>query len=80
LQTGALRIVLELRIMRSSEIIMAPQGGNRWTACIEVISNLAAGNDGSWEPFIQKLADAWSAYKTPDGKPLNVRPHWAKEW
>ncbi|RPB07378.1 FAD-binding domain-containing protein [Morchella conica CCBAS932] len=80
LQTGALRIVLELRIMRSSEIIMAPQGGNKWTACIEVISNFASGHDGSWKPFIQKLADAWTSYKTPDGKPLNVRPHWAKEW
>ncbi|KAI5839635.1 hypothetical protein DFP73DRAFT_205107 [Morchella snyderi] len=80
MNTGALRIVLELRIMRSSNIIMAPQGGNTWTACIEVISNLASGHDGSWGLFIQKLADVWSAYKTPDGKPLNVRPHWAKEW
>lgn len=79
-KTGALRIVLELRIMGSSDIIMAPQTQNKFgSACIEVISNLASGEDGSWQPLVQKLVDAWTSYEDK-GQKLNVRPHWAKEW
>lgn len=29
---------------------------------------------------MQDIADVWMSYKGPNGRPLNVRPHWAKEW
>lgn len=79
-KTGAMRLVLELRIMSSSDVTMAPQTGNKFgTASIEVLTNQAAGEDGSWRPFVQTIVDAWTAYEV-NGKKLNVRPHWAKEW
>lgn len=79
-KTGAMRLVLEMRIMSSSDVIMAPQTGNKFgTASIEILTNLAAGEDGSWRPFVQKIVDAWTSYEV-NGKKLNVRPHWAKEW
>lgn len=79
-KTGAMRLVLELRIMSSSDVIMAPQTGNNFgTASIEVLTNLAAGEDNTWQPFVQKIIDTWTAYEV-NGKKLNVRPHWAKEW
>lgn len=80
MKTGAMRLTLEMRVMGPSDIIMAPQAGNKFgTASIEVLTNLAAGTDGSWRPFVQTIVDAWSSY-TVNGKKLNVRPHWAKEW
>lgn len=79
-KTGAMRLVLELRIMNSSDVIMAPQTGNQFgTASIEVLTNQAAAEDGSWRPFVQTIVDAWTAYEF-NGEKLNVRPHWAKEW
>lgn len=80
-KTGALRVVLELRIIGgSSKVIMAPQANNEFgTVSIEVISNLASGDRGVWKKFVQRLADTWMAYEV-NGKTLNVRPHWAKQW
>ena len=81
-----MRLTLELRIMGDSNLIMAPQRGNRWgTASIEILSVPDAVRDEEWLPFCQEVVDLWAGYKgrmTVDGEErlLNVRPHWAKEW
>lgn len=76
-----MRLTLEMRIMGGSDLIMAPQSGNRWgTASIEVLSIMDAVSDDEWFPFMQRVADLWLSYKDADGALLNVRPHWAKEW
>lgn len=76
-----MRIALELRIMGASDVIMAPQTKNTFgTASIEVLTTMAAADDGSWDPFVQKIADKWMSYKGPDGRLVDTRPHWAKEW
>lgn len=81
-KTGALRIALELRIIGgSSTVIMAPQAKNRFgTVSIEVISNLASGDNDVWKNFVQRLVDKWTTYEDENGNPLNIRPHWAKQW
>ncbi|PQE27132.1 substrate-binding domain cholesterol oxidase protein [Rutstroemia sp. NJR-2017a WRK4] len=81
-----MRLTLELRIMGSSNLLMAPQHGNTWgTASIEVLSIPDAVKDEEWVPFLQDVVDLWASYKGVmeiGGKEelLNVRPHWAKEW
>jgi hypothetical protein len=76
-----MRLTLELRIMNDSDMIMAPQRGNNLgTASIEVLSIPDSVTDEEWQPFIQEVADTWMSYKDAEGKSLNVRPHWAKEW
>ncbi|KAF7894388.1 uncharacterized protein EAF01_009839 [Botrytis porri] len=81
-----MRLTLELRIMGDSNLIMAPQRGNRWgTASIEILSVPDAVRDEEWLPFCQEVVDLWAGYKGVmsvggEEKLLNVRPHWAKEW
>ena len=29
---------------------------------------------------MQDITKLWMSYKDSDGRPLNVRPHWAKQW
>jgi hypothetical protein len=75
-----LRTTLEMRVMGGSGITMAPQYGNSLGTCsIEVLTHLETPRT-EWGPFLQDMADQWTAFVDPDGKPLNVRPHWAKEW
>lgn len=78
---GPMRIALEMRIVGSSDIIMASQTNNTFgTASIEVLTTMAGADDGTWAPFAQKIADKWMSYRGADGKLINTRPHWAKEW
>jgi hypothetical protein len=75
-----MRVALEMRIMGGSEITMAPQRGNTFGTCaIEVLTNEITPNR-QWARFKQELANLWTSYKDPSSRPLNVRPHWAKEW
>lgn len=76
-----MRLTMELRIMGDSNLLMAPQYGNKHgTASIEVLSVPDVVADDEWNPFLQRVADLWMSYKDSDGALLNVRPHWAKEW
>ncbi|KAG9242396.1 hypothetical protein BJ878DRAFT_173318 [Calycina marina] len=76
-----MRLTMELRIMGSSDLLMAPQNGNvHGTASIEVLSIPDAVADAEWQPFLQRVTDLWLSYVDEHGEPLNVRPHWAKEW
>jgi FAD binding domain len=75
-----MRILLEMRIMGSSNLVLAPQYGNHLgTASIEVLSIPDTVSDGEWYGFLQRVADKWfeTAKKYGD---LNLRPHLAKEW
>jgi hypothetical protein len=75
--SSPMRLTLELRIMGSSDVIMAPQRGNKLgTASIEVLTIPDAVTDDEWTDFVQQVTNIWMSY----GDGLNVRPHWAKEW
>ena len=75
-----MRVTLEMRVMGGSDILMAPEYGNSLGTCsIEVLTNLRTPT-AEWTRFMQDLTDLWMSYKDPRGRPLNVRPHWAKQW
>ncbi|KAF4448372.1 hypothetical protein F53441_8180 [Fusarium austroafricanum] len=78
-KTSPMRMPMEMRIMRSSEVILAPQRGNKLGTCAIGILTLEAVSD-IWVPYAQQVLDKWTSYKTNDGKPVVVKPHWAKEW
>ncbi|KAF2001355.1 FAD-binding domain-containing protein [Amniculicola lignicola CBS 123094] len=73
--SSAMRLALEMRIMGSSDMILAPQKGNDLgTLSIEILTLPDAVADDEWNAFAQKVVDLWMSYGG------NVRPHWAKEW
>jgi hypothetical protein len=75
-----MRVALEMRIMGGSDVTLAPQHGNRLGTCsIEVLTNLRTPAR-EWRKFMQDVVDLWMSYEDPDGRPLNVRPHWVKQW
>ena len=75
-----MRLTLEMRITGGSDIVLAPQHGNRFGTCsIEVLTTPTV-DDEDWQSFKQQLADRWDSYTDAQGARLNVRPHWAKEW
>jgi hypothetical protein len=74
-----MRMPLEMRIMGSSDVLMAPQRGNTHGTCaIEVLTPRFMENE--WHQFAQAVLDQWMSLRNWHGKPLNIRPHWAKEW
>ena len=75
-----MRVTLEMRIMGGSGITMAPEYGNSLGTCsIEVLTSLITPTT-AWTSFMQNLANRWTSYTDAAGQPLNVRPHWAKQW
>ena len=75
----AVDMVLELRIMGSSDVLMAPQFGNKHgTLSIEPVSTRIVHKE-IWEDFKEELAKVWMSYKDFDGSLLLSRVHWAKE-
>lgn len=77
--SAPMRMPLEMRIMGDSNVTMAPQRGHTLGTCAIEILTLAAVAD-IWEPYAQQVLDTWMRYTDSDGKPLRIRPHWAKEW
>ncbi|KAM5353643.1 hypothetical protein ACJ41O_000293 [Fusarium nematophilum] len=77
--TCPMRMPLEMRIMGSSSVTLAPQRGHTLGTCAIEILTLKAVAD-MWEPFAQEVLDRWVGYEDAEGKKLVVRPHWAKEW
>jgi hypothetical protein len=74
-----MRLPLELRIMGDSDVLMAPQRGNRLgTASIEVLTLETVTQ--YWDAFAQEVLDKWMELREWKGQKLNIRPHWAKEW
>jgi hypothetical protein len=75
-----MRIALEMRVMGGSEVFLAPQYGNRFGTCsIEVLTTLNTKKE-DWLSFMQEVTDAWMKLRDGNGAPLNIRPHWAKQW
>lgn len=79
-----LRVALEMRVMGGSNVIMAPQYGNKHGTCsIEVLTTPEV-SASDWAAFMQEVATIWYSYqkeyKDHEGKPINVRSHWAKQW
>jgi len=75
----AVDMALELRVMGGSEVLMAPQFGNKHgTLAIEPVSTRIV-DKAIWEDFKEDLARVWMNYKDWDGSNLNSRVHWAKE-
>lgn len=73
-------LTLEMRVMGSSNITMAPQFGNTLGTCsIEILTTKTTKLE-EWSHFMQLLINKWSEYTDSDGNKLNIRPHWAKQW
>ena len=65
--------------MGGSEVLMAPQFGNKHgTLSIEPVSTRIVHKE-VWEDFKEALAKVWMSYTDWDGSPLLSRVHWAKE-
>ncbi|EHY59621.1 hypothetical protein HRR83_001107 [Exophiala dermatitidis] len=73
------RMPLEMRIMSSSEVTLAPQRGHTLGTCSIEILTLHDAAD-IWKPYAQTVLDKWSNYRDANGDLVPVRPHWAKEW
>lgn len=74
------RLALEMRLTGDSGVTLAPQRFNSGgTIAIEVLTTLATPPK-VWASFKQEIVDRWTSYTDAKGAPLNVRPHWAKEW
>jgi hypothetical protein len=70
---------LEMRIMGDSNVIMAPQRGNKLGTCAIEVLTLQSCKD-IWPAFAQDVLKEWMDLRHFGGHELNIRPHWAKEW
>lgn len=75
-----MRLTLEMRITGDSNIHMAPQYGNRHGTCSIEILTPADVPRREWLQFLQEICDRWDSYTDAQGRRLNARPHWAKQW
>lgn len=67
--------------MGGSDIIMAPQRGNKHGTCsIEVLSIPDSVSDKEWQPFCQEVAQMWMSYDSHYQQKVRSVPHWAKGW
>jgi hypothetical protein len=75
-----IKLTLEMRFMRGSSALLAPQGGNQWTCAIETGTMIAPNTKPEdWVAANQAITDEWMKVIPKDSR---VRPrfHWAKEW
>ena len=75
------RVALEMRVLGSSEITLAPERGNNLGTCsIEILTNLNPPVK-DWNAFCQKVTDKWISYTDrTTGRRLRARPHWCKQF
>ena len=79
MNTQCLLFVLEMRIMGDSNIILAPQRGNKHgTVTIEILSWKLC-DEQVWENFMSKVSSKLLSYKDCNNIRLNSRFHWAKQ-
>ena len=87
-ETCPMRMPLEMRIMGSSDIVLAAQRGNDLGTCSIEVLTLHSARD-IWHGFAQEVVDTWMSLrqheslldeKSGQKRELNIRPHWAKEW
>jgi hypothetical protein len=72
-----MRTTMEMRITSGSQILMAPQLGDDPICSIEVLTPSSVDRS-LWQRYVQAILNKWGVYTDAQGKPLNVRPHWAK--
>ncbi|KAI2618800.1 hypothetical protein GGR54DRAFT_143355 [Hypoxylon sp. NC1633] len=73
------RMPLEMRITGNSNVTMAPFRGHKLGTCsIEVLT--LHNMEAEWTPYAQYVLDKWMDLKDSQGRYLDTRPHWAKEW
>ncbi len=75
-----MRLTVEMRIMGDSEMIMAPQHGNKFGTCAIEVLTLSSTPRDEWKAYLQEITSIWESFTDSQGNPLNIRPHWAKEW
>ncbi|KAI8808519.1 hypothetical protein BJ742DRAFT_283256 [Cladochytrium replicatum] len=73
-----MRLAVEMRITRDSDILLAPQRGNTLGTCSIEFLTLPTVPKPQWDSFRQKVLNEWM--KIGDMYDVPVRPHWAKEW
>jgi len=80
------RLALEMRLTGGSDVTLALQRGNSLpggttdgTISIEVLTT-STTPEKEWQRFLQIIGDTSTSYTDENGKLLNARPHWAKEW
>ncbi|EER30008.1 hypothetical protein D8B26_007284 [Coccidioides posadasii str. Silveira] len=77
--TCPMRMPLEVRIMGGSDVLMAPQYGNKLGTCaMEILTPRFM--EAEWHDFAQAMIDKWMTLRQWNGQDLNIRPHFAKEW
>jgi hypothetical protein len=59
---------------------MAPQHGNKFGTCAIEVLTLSSTPRDEWKAYLQEITSIWESYTDAQGNPLNIRPHWAKEW
>lgn len=85
------RLGLAMHIISDSNMIMAPEAGNKrqdsklhktFGSLSINISTVPQTPQAVWFEFCQALADKWQSYTYPTDPAtrLNVRAHWVKEW
>ncbi|KAI8812213.1 hypothetical protein BJ742DRAFT_768294 [Cladochytrium replicatum] len=73
-----MRLAIEMRITRDSNILLAPQRGNTLGTCSVEFLTIPTVPKVHWDAYRQKVLDAWMKIGDQYGVP--IRPHWAKEW
>jgi hypothetical protein len=73
-----INVAMEMRIMKGSNVMMAPQKNNSWTLMIEILGNMNVPKN-RWDGVAQEINDIWSA-KYQDMKDFNFRLHWGKQF
>lgn len=72
-----MRLTVGMKVMGDSNLIMAPQRGNKFgTVMIEIWNVTGIVPDEDWTSFCQQICDKMRT-RAPEGR---VRPHWGKEW
>ncbi|CCO35577.1 hypothetical protein BN14_09695 [Rhizoctonia solani AG-1 IB] len=80
IENAPVRVALEMRLTGDSDVMLAPQRHNKLgTISIEAVTTMATPSS-DWELFLQDVVERWAQYKDSEGKLLNIRPHWAKQW
>ncbi|KAJ3028787.1 UNVERIFIED_CONTAM: hypothetical protein HDU68_000910 [Siphonaria sp. JEL0065] len=80
---GPVRIAVEMRVTGPSDVILAPQRGNKFGTCSIEILQLAETNPEEkalWKQVKQRVFDAWLQVAKEYGVENGLLPHFAKDW
>ncbi|MBM7070805.1 hypothetical protein JQC92_01950 [Shewanella sp. 202IG2-18] len=75
----ALQTTMEVRITGGSEVALSPLYGSKACFAIEILGNLQVPKK-QWIEFMQSVLNQWLSVRDSQGNPIQVRPHWNKQW